>query len=80
MKLPRDISAEELIAALSRLGYTITRQKGSHIRLTTRQDGEHHETIPNHNPIKVSTFSAILKSIALHHHITVEELLHKLKF
>jgi len=34
MKVPRDIFAEQLIKSLTKLGYQITRQKGSHIRLT----------------------------------------------
>ena len=34
MKLPRDISGVELAKALERLGYRITRQTGSHLRLT----------------------------------------------
>lgn len=35
MKLPRDISGLELANKLAVLGYEITRQNGSHIRLTT---------------------------------------------
>ncbi|MDJ0658694.1 MAG: type II toxin-antitoxin system HicA family toxin [Crocosphaera sp.] len=35
MKLPRDLSSDDLIKALSKLGYGVTRQTGSHIRLTT---------------------------------------------
>ena len=46
MRLPRDLSADELIQALSRLGYEKTRQTGSHVRMTTTQGGEHHLTIP----------------------------------
>jgi len=75
MKLPRDISGESLILALRTLEYQVTRQKGSHIRLTTMRDGEHHETIPNHSPLKVSTLNSILKSIAQHHRLSMEELL-----
>lgn len=78
MKLPRDISASELINALRILGYVVTRQRGSHIRMTTQQGGEHHEVVPNHNPIRVGTLSSILKSIAAHHGLTVEELLAKI--
>jgi predicted RNA binding protein YcfA (HicA-like mRNA interferase family) len=74
MKIPRDISSDKLISALKKMGYVVTRQKGSHIRIST-QDGEHHETIPKHNPIKVKTLHSILKSIANHHHLTIEELL-----
>ncbi len=39
MKLPRDISVVELTNKLSRVGYRITRQTGSHIRLTTEKEG-----------------------------------------
>lgn len=46
MKLPRDLSSDELVKALARLGYEVNRQAGSHIRLTTQRDGEHHVTIP----------------------------------
>ena len=40
MRLPRDVSGEELARSLERLGYIVTRQTGSHIRLT--REGEHH--------------------------------------
>ena len=33
MKLPRDVSASDLLKALAKLGYVKTRQKSSHIRL-----------------------------------------------
>ncbi len=49
MKLPRDISGKDLIKALSSLDYEVTRQTGSHIRLTTKLNGEHHITVPAHN-------------------------------
>ena len=78
MKLPRDVSGAELVKALRRLGYEVDRQRGSHIRVTTQQDGEHHEVIPNHNPIRTGTFSSILKSIAAHHRLAVEELITKI--
>jgi predicted RNA binding protein YcfA (HicA-like mRNA interferase family) len=42
MRLPRDVSGESLAAGLESLGYRVTRQKGSHIRLTTFENGEHH--------------------------------------
>ena len=50
MKLPRDLSGAELAKLLRTAGYEITRQTGSHLRLTTEQRGEHHITIPNHFP------------------------------
>jgi predicted RNA binding protein YcfA (HicA-like mRNA interferase family) len=59
MKLPRDLSGEALAKALEKLGYTMDRQTGSHIRLTTQENGEHHITIPNHSPIKIGTLSLL---------------------
>ena len=78
MKLPRDVSGARLLAALRRWGYEAGRQRGSHVRITTQVMGEHHEVIPLHDPIKVKTLSSILKSVALHHEVSVEELLGKL--
>jgi len=36
LKLPRDIAGDELAALLRRYGYEVTRQTGSHIRLTSK--------------------------------------------
>lgn len=74
MKLPRDISGTELIKRLKPLGYAVTRQSGSHVRLTTLQNGAHHVTIPAHDPIKIGTLSAILGDIAAHFNKTKEEI------
>ncbi len=78
MKVPRDVSGTVLLAALRRMGYEKVRQRGSHVRVTTQMGGEHHEVIPLHDPIKAKTLSSILKSIARHHGIGVEELLREL--
>jgi predicted RNA binding protein YcfA (HicA-like mRNA interferase family) len=79
MKLPRDISGSELAIKLAKFGYEITRQNnGSHIRLTTIRNGEHHITIPRHDPLKIGTFSAILNDIAKHLEISRDELVDNL--
>ncbi len=78
MKLPRDVSGAELVKALRVFGYEVTRQKGSHIRVTTLRDGEHHEVVPNHSPIKPGTLSGILKSISAHHAMSLDALLETL--
>lgn len=75
MRIPRDLTEQELKKALGKLGYELTRQSGSHIRLTTSRNGTHHVTIPDHRPIKVGTLSGILGDIATHHQMTREELL-----
>ena len=79
MRLPRDVSGAALQASLRRLGYEAVRQRGSHMRVTTQVNGEHHEVIPQHNPIKVKTLLSILKSVAQHHQMSVDELLSELK-
>ncbi len=78
MKLPRDITGNDLVKALVELGYHVTRQTGSHIRLSTVEDGGHHITIHAHNPLKIGTLAAILSDIESHHKLTREELLKRL--
>lgn len=75
MRLPRDVSGEALATRLTRLGYIPTRQTGSHLRLTTERDGEHHVTIPLHSPLRIGTLSGILSDIAEHHRLDREALL-----
>lgn len=65
MKLPRDLSGAELAFLLRRYGYEVTRQTGSHLRLTSTARGrEHHVTIPRHGALRVGTLSAILADVA----------------
>ena len=78
MRLPRDVNGAALVAALRRLGYEKVRQRGSHVRVTTQEGGEHHEVIPLHDPIRAKTLSSILKSVARHHGVGVQELLRRL--
>jgi predicted RNA binding protein YcfA (HicA-like mRNA interferase family) len=78
MKLPRDISGDELAKALRKLGYVATRQTGSHLRLTTSESGEHHVTIPRHDPIKIGTLAGILQDVAVHFDVSREQLLTRL--
>ena len=66
MRLPRDVSGRQLAILLGRYGYEVTRQTGSHIRLTTTQEGEHHVTIPLHGSLRVGTLSAVLSDVAEH--------------
>ena len=79
MKLPRDVSGEDLVKALRMIGYQVTRQRGSHMRITTQMGGEHHEVVPDHSPIRPGSLSSLLKSVAAHHGIAVDELIGKLK-
>lgn len=78
MKLPRDLGGEELARLLAKYGYEITRQSGSHLRLTTTLKGEHHITIPVHKPLKVGTLSGILNEVALYLEMPRESLVQEL--
>lgn len=78
MKLPRHISGPKLVKALGHLGYEVTRQAGSHIRLTLQQPKQHHITIPNHDPIRVGTLAAIIADVAAQLDIPREQLISKL--
>ncbi len=77
-KIPRDITGNELSKIIGQFGYQITRQTGSHIRLTTMENGIHHVTIPNHNPLKIGTLSNILSDVADHFQLTKKEIVEKL--
>jgi len=77
-RLPRGLSVRELVQALRGLGYDVTRQRGSHLRLTTSRSGEHRVTIPAHDPLKVGTLASILREVAAHHGLSRDELLREL--
>ena len=78
MRIPRDLTGQDLIRYLRPYGYMVTRQTGSHVRLTTQQNGQHHITVPNHDPLKIGTLSAILADVATHLNKTKEELMQEL--
>ena len=78
MKLPGDLSGEELAKLLRKYGYKITRQTGSHMRLTTHMNGEHHITIPRHKPLKPGTLNSILRDVAEHLGMSKRELMEEL--
>ena len=78
MRLPRDVSGRDLADALALLGYRVTRQTGSHLRLTTTQHGEHHITIPVHHSLRTGTLAAIVKAVAEHFEINREDVIKRL--
>ena len=68
-KLPQ-VSANQLIKALGKLGFRVTSQKGSHIKMSDRKGRI--TTIPNHKNIKKGTLK---KGILNPLEISVEELI-----
>jgi predicted RNA binding protein YcfA (HicA-like mRNA interferase family) len=75
MKLPRAVSADRLIRALERLGYTVVRQKGSHIRLFHQAPHVHSISVPMHDPLKIGTFHGILADVAQAQSISIQDIL-----
>jgi predicted RNA binding protein YcfA (HicA-like mRNA interferase family) len=78
LRLPRDVSGDDLAKALADLGYRVTRQTGSHLRLTTLEGGEHHLTIPRHSALRVGTLAGLLGDVAQHFTLSREELIERL--
>jgi predicted RNA binding protein YcfA (HicA-like mRNA interferase family) len=64
MRIPRDLSGADLAKALRRIGYEVTRQTGSHARLTYAGNPQHHVTVPMHSELRVGTLAAILDDVA----------------
>ncbi|MFZ3382723.1 MAG: type II toxin-antitoxin system HicA family toxin [Candidatus Methanoperedens sp.] len=69
-KLP-SVSGKKIIRSLNKIGFTIVRQKGSHVFM---QKGEATVTVPLHNPVKKPTLKSILNQAG----VSIEELLEHL--
>jgi len=66
------LSYHQVVRALQRDGWTVVRQRGSHIRLQKRVgNGVLKITVPAHRPVKRSTLAHILK----HARLDVDEFL-----
>lgn len=78
MRLPRDVSGRDLARSLSVFGYEVTRQTGSHMRLTTHEAGQHHLTIPAHDPLRVGTLAGIVAEAARHFDLEREQVARRL--
>jgi predicted RNA binding protein YcfA (HicA-like mRNA interferase family) len=74
MKLPRGISGDRLILALERLGYSVIRQKGSHVRLRNEGPPAHMITVPLHRALRMGTLHSILSDVAQMRSISVDSI------
>jgi predicted RNA binding protein YcfA (HicA-like mRNA interferase family) len=76
MKLPRDLSGEDLIKHVCKQwGYRRVHQVGSHVILQTEQPAHHRIAIPAHTPLRLGTLNAILAAIASHKGVSKEDVL-----
>lgn len=74
MKMPRGVSADRLIHVLTGLGYTVIRQRGSHVRLRHEGPPVHTITVPNHDPLKTGTLHGILSEVAQMRSVAIESI------
>ncbi|MDP2845808.1 MAG: type II toxin-antitoxin system HicA family toxin [Candidatus Methanoperedens sp.] len=78
-KLPV-VSSKQLIKVLYKLGYSVVKQRGSHIKL--KKDtiaGTHSITVPEHHEIAKGTLNDILNKVSVWNQISKEELVEMLK-
>jgi predicted RNA binding protein YcfA (HicA-like mRNA interferase family) len=70
VKLPTDVSGQELVAVLMRVGFVVNRQRGSHIVLR-RGSPYARVVVPDHRQVRPGTLRQILNEAG----VTVEQLL-----
>ena len=76
MKLPRDLSGQDLAAVLCRnWGYVKVHQVGSHIILQIQAPTPHRVAVPAHTPLRIGTLNAMLASVSAHKGMPKEILL-----
>jgi predicted RNA binding protein YcfA (HicA-like mRNA interferase family) len=64
MRLPRDIGGQDLARRLAVYGYSISRQTGSHLKLTSNMAGrEHNITITTSRLLRMATLNEILAEV-----------------
>ena len=76
MKLPRNLSGENLVKHLCRRwDYERVHQVGSHVILQTQHPSPHRVAIPAHPALRIGTLNSILTAIAAHKDISKDEIL-----
>jgi predicted RNA binding protein YcfA (HicA-like mRNA interferase family) len=76
MKLPRDLSGEDLVKHLSKhWGYQRVHQVGSHVILQAQEPTPHRIAVPAHTALRIGTLNSILSAVAMHKSVTKEDVL-----
>jgi predicted RNA binding protein YcfA (HicA-like mRNA interferase family) len=69
------VSGFQLVKVFNSLGYTVLRQRGSHIQLgKMTAAGEHRITVPLHDEIAKGTLNDIITKVSERNGITKEDL------
>jgi predicted RNA binding protein YcfA (HicA-like mRNA interferase family) len=67
MRIPRDISGQQLADVLCRRWrYVKVHEVGSHMILETSEPTQQRISIPDHHPLRLGTLSSILRKVAQH--------------
>jgi predicted RNA binding protein YcfA (HicA-like mRNA interferase family) len=69
VKLPTDLSGQDLVKALHKIGFVLNRQRGSHMILR-RENPYGRVVVPDHDRVRPGTLRQILAAAGL----TVERL------
>jgi predicted RNA binding protein YcfA (HicA-like mRNA interferase family) len=76
VKLPRDVYGRDLARCLvGRWAYQKVNHVGSHIVLQTDTPRHHRVAIPDHKPLRIGTFNAILRDVAAAKGVSREDIL-----
>jgi predicted RNA binding protein YcfA (HicA-like mRNA interferase family) len=78
-KLPQ-VSGSQLVKVLRSMGYSVVRQRGSHIHLRkVTTSGIHAITVPGHKTVAKGTLNDIIGKVSIWNNISKEELIGRLK-
>ena len=69
-RIPTDLNGAEVRKAFEKVGFAVTRQRGSHV-VMHRQEPKGRLTVPDHNPVRVGTLRQLIADAGL----SVEEFL-----
>ncbi len=79
MKIPRDLSGEDLVKHLCRKWeYRVVHQEGSHVVLETETPSHQRIAVPAHKNLRIGTLNVILRSVARHKGVERQDLLDSL--
>jgi predicted RNA binding protein YcfA (HicA-like mRNA interferase family) len=76
MKIPRDLSGNDLVEALCRhWAYRVVHQEGSHIVLETSVPSHQRVAVPAHRILRVGTLNAILRAVSGHKGVSRQQII-----
>lgn len=79
MKLPRDLSGDELVRTLcGKWGYRVVHRAGSHRVLETEEPGHQRIAVPAHRALRIGTLRSVLRSVARHKGVAIVDLVDSL--